>query len=168
MHPQTPVCPTCGAETEQVFLPKQSQWSIDPVIVYKAHDGSFRFPGDPNSLATKQYDAHGYERIELRSAADVRRFESQMNARELSRAQRRVERLQEGRERREHELRGNLRQAMQSMSPFGRAVARAAMAKNDAKPREYAREIGFHVDVFSNSRSNREESRDAQGRRRRD
>lgn len=167
MWPQTPDCPTCGAKTEQIHLPKQTTWTCDPVVVYKAPDG-FRFPGDPNSASTARYDKMGYERIELRNAADVRRFETVMNKREWSRAARRVEAMQAHREMRESATRSELRRLMGSMSERGRAVARAAMARNDAKPRERAREVGFHVDVFSNSRSNREESRDAQGRRRRD
>lgn len=165
--PATPPCPECGAATEQIHLPRQSTWTCDPVIVYKAPDG-FRFPGDPNSKTTAQYDKAGYERIELRSAADVRRFETVMNKREYSRAARRVEAMQAHREMRESASRSELRNAMASMSERGRAVARAAMRMNDNKPRERAKEVGFHVDVYSNSRSNREESRDAQGRRRRD
>lgn len=167
MHPATPPCPSCGAETIQIFLPKSASWTCDPVVVYKAPDG-FRFPGDPNSLSTARYDKMGYERIELRNAADVRRFETVMNKRELSRAARRVEAMQAHREARESASRSELRNAMASMSERGRAVARAAMRLNDNKPRERAQSVGFHVDVYSNSRSNREESRDAQGRRRGD
>ena len=168
MWPETPDCPECGAKTEQVHLPKQMTWTCDPVVVFKAPDGSFRFPGDPNSLSVSRYEKQGFERIELRGAADVRRFETVMNKREYSRAARRVEAMQAHREQREAATRSELRRLMGSMSERGRAVARAAMARNDNKPRERARDVGFHVDVYSNSRSNREESRDAQGRRRRD
>lgn len=168
MYPNTPPCETCGAPTEQIHLPPQSVWTLDPVVVYRAPDGTFRFPGDGNSLSTRNYDRQGLERIELRSAADVRRFQSHMNKREFAQAQRRVERLQELSERRTREMRSELRQRMQSMSEFGKAVARAAMNRNDAKPAPRAHDPGFHVDAFENNRSNREESRDAQGRRRRD
>ena len=167
MWPETPDCPECGAKTEQVLLPKQTTWNCDPVVIYRAPDG-FRFPGDPNSLSTARYDKMGYERIELRNAAEVRRFETVMNKREYSRAARRVEAMQAHREQRESATRSELRRLMSAMSERGRAVARAAMAKNDSKPREKATDVGFHVEVYSNSRSNREESRDAQGRRRRD
>jgi hypothetical protein len=166
--PNTPPCPECGASTEQIHLPRQTQWTCDPVIVYKASDGSFRFPGDTSGVGTHKYDRLGYERIELRSAADVRRFETVMNKRELSRASRRVEAMQAAREARESETRRELRRQMESMSERGRAVARAAMSMNDNKRRESAKEVGFHVEAFSYDHSNRDESRDAQGRRRRD
>lgn len=168
MYPQTPPCPTCQSPTEQIHLPKRVAWSCDPVLVFRAPDGTFRFPGDPNGTQVRKYEQDGFERIELRSAADVRRFENQMNQREYARAQRRVERMQEHRENRERMTRSELRRLMQSMTPFGRAVARAAMSRNDQKPRPRASDPGFHVDVFSNYRSNRETSYDPQGRRRRD
>lgn len=166
--PNTPVCPTCGAPTEQIHLPPQTTWTLDPVVVYRAPDGSIRFPGDTTGVATAKYDRLGYERVELRSAAEVRRFEAHMEKTEFAHAQRRAERLQALRERRESELRSELFHRMHTMSPFGRAVARAAIARNNAKPVARARESGFHVDVYSNDRSNRDESRGPDGRRRRD
>lgn len=166
--PKTPPCPDCGSETEQMMLPPSSRSNADPVIVFQAPDGTFRFPGDPNGLSVKKYEQSGFTRVELRGAADVRRFESQMNKREYSLAMRRVERKQELSEQRESHTRSELRHLMGSMTPFGRALAREAMRRNDNKPREKARDLGFHVDVFSNNRSNRDESRDSSGRRRRD
>lgn len=166
--PATPPCPDCGATTEQIHLPRAVQHSIDPVVVYKAPDGSFRFPGDPNGLSSANYSRQGFERIELRSAADVRRFERVMNKREYARASRRIERLHQQREQRESATRSELRRLMSTMTPRGRAIARAAIERNNAKPQPRTHDAGFHVDAFSNDRSNREESRDAQGRRRRD
>ena len=168
MYPATPSCPECGAATEQVHLPPRSRWTLDPVIVFRDADGSFRFPGGTDAVSCGKYERAGLERIELRSAADVRRFEGVMNVREYARASRRVERAQQQRELRESHTRSELHHLMQSMSPAGRAIARAAIARNNAKPLMRAREAGFHVDAFSNDRSNRETSRDGQGRRRRD
>lgn len=168
MYPATPPCPDCGAPTEQIHLPRAVTWSIDPVVVYRAPDGSIRFPGDTNGAGAGKYDRLGYDRVELRSAADVRRFESQMNRAEYSRAERIMERRQAARESREKATRSDLFHAMQSMSTFGRALARAAVARNNAKAIERARDSGFHVEAFSYDRSNRSESRDAEGRRRRD
>lgn len=166
--PKTPACPTCDKPTEQVHLPKRVQWRADPIIVFKGHDGQYRFPGDPQGAVAAGYARDGFERIELRDAADVRRFEKHMNAHEFRRASRRAEIQQRMREHRESLSRSDLRALMQSMSPAGRAIARAAMRRNDGKPREHAKEAGFHSEVYSNDRSNRDESRDAQGRRRRD
>lgn len=167
-YPTTPPCSTCGQPTEQVHLPPSTRWTLDPVVVYRAPDGSYRFPGDTNGQGAAKYDRAGLERIELRSFADVRRFESTMNATERAVAERRVERMQALSAQRTARTRGDLRQAMQSMSRRGRDVARAAMARNDGKPGPQVSDANFHVDVFSNDRSNREESRGPDGRRRRD
>ncbi len=166
--PATPACPECGAETVQVHLPPRTAWSLDPVIVFRAPDGSFRFPGGTDALSCGKYEKAGLERIELRSAADVRRFEGVMNKREYARAERRVERSQLHRGMRESATRSELRRLMSNMTTFGRDVARAAMARNDAKPGLRTREANFHLEAFSYDHSNRPESRDAQGRRRRD
>lgn len=165
--PRTPVCPTCGLATVQRHLPPQVASSIDPVIIFQAADGTFRFPGDPSGISAHQYAREGMSRIELRSAADVRRFESHMNKRELAISHRRVEKMQEMREDRERRMRSELRNSMQHMSEKGRDLARAAMRKADNEPRPQARDAGFHVQALSYDRSNREESRDAHGRRRR-
>lgn len=166
--PITPTCPNCGAPTEQVHLPKAVQWRADPVIVFRGPDGQYRFPGDANGLQASTYRKQGFEQIELRGAADVRRFESHMNKHESRWASRRAEIQQRMREAREQSSRSDLRGLMQSMSERGRAIARAAMRRNDDKPREHAKDAGFHSEVYSFDRSNRDESRDAQGRRRRD
>ena len=166
--PHTPVCPTCAEPTEQVHLPRSVQWRPDPVIVFRGPDGQYRFPGDANGLQATTYRRQGFEQIELRGAADVRRFEAHMNKHEYRRAARRAELQQRMREARESESRSELRARMQSMSERGRAIAREAMRRNDDKPREHAKDAGFHSEVYAYDRSNRDASRDAQGRRRRD
>ena len=166
--PRTPVCPICGLATVQRHLPPAVKSSIDPVVIFQTQDGSFRFPGDPNGLSAATYARQGMTRIELRSAVDVQRFSSHMNKQELARSHRKVEIKQQMREQRESAMRSNLRNAMSSMSAKGRDLAREMMRRADAEPRERARDGGFHVQAFEYNRSNREESRDPSGRRRRD
>ncbi len=166
--PKTPDCKVCLGPTVQVHLPKAVQWSVDPVVVFKAPDGSFRFPGDTNGKMAHQYAKEGLERIEIRGAAEMRSFEGKMNAREQSILNRRFEAQQEQREKRQHVNRSELHHRMSSMSNHGRAVARAAMGRNDAKPVKRPGEPGFASEVYSYDRSNREESRGPDGRRRRD
>lgn len=166
--PSTPPCPVCNEPTVQRHLPPRVAASIDPVVIFQAADGSFRFPGDPNGKSAHDYARQGFNRIELRSAADVRRFESHMNKQELSISHRRVEQKQRMREHREREMRAQLRQSMSSMTEYGRDLARAAMRKADREPSERARDGGFHLQAFEYDRSNREESRGPDGRRRRD
>ena len=165
-----PPCEICNQSTYQSLDTsyRRNHQSPDAVVVFKAPDGSFRFPGDPNGLSAANYARSGFTRLELRSAADVRRFESTMNKQEYARAERRIAQMQQMRSRRESINRGNLRAEMQHFSRFGRDVARTAMDRNDAKPGLKARESGFFVDVYSNNRTNRDESRDDRGRRRRD
>jgi len=168
MHPTTPPCPDCGAETEQIHLPKAVQWRPDPVIIYRAKDGSYRFPGDAGGLSAHNYNKQGFERVEIRGATEMRRFESHMNKHEYARAQRAVEMKQRGREERERVSRGELRRVMPQMSERGRSLAREVMRRNDNKPKDRASSAEFHNQAYSFDRSNREESRDTDGRRRRD
>lgn len=166
--PQTPPCPECQAPTEQTLLPKAVRWTVDPVVVYQTPEGDCRFPGDPNGRSAKYYEKLGYQRLELRDAQDVRRFEKHMNQREYSQAMRRSEAMARMSEEQEKARRSELRNAMQGFSERGKALARAAMRQVDQKPREYAKSTGFHSEVYSFDRSNRAESRDPAGRRRRD
>jgi len=165
--PATPPCLDCGAATIQVHLPKAASY-VDPIIVYQAPDGSLRFPGARNGRTVAGYESAGYRRMEIRGAADMRRFESSMNARESSIMARKLEQKLAAREQRESVNRSDLRGRMQSMTTMGRDVARAAMRHNDNKPRERTADPGFHSEVYSNDRSSREISRDSQGRRHRD
>lgn len=166
--PKTPACPTCGGSTVQAFLPKAVTWTADPVVVFQAPDGTFRFPGEADGAATRRYEALGYTRIDVRNAVEMRRLERRVSAHDRSVMARRAEAKQANREAREAQTRSILRQQMARMSPFGRAVARAAMAQNDAKPRERGGDPGFHSEAYAYDRSNREASRDGSGRRRRD
>lgn len=168
MHPATPPCLDCGAETEQIHLPKSVRWTPEPVVVYQATDGSMRFPGNKEGLSAANYEKQGFTRIEIRGAAEMRRLEQHMNKHEYSRAQRAVEHRQMQREMRETHSRAELRRLMSGMSERGRDLARAVMRRNDDKPRMRAADPGFYSEVFSMDRSNRDESRDNQGRRRRD
>lgn len=168
MYPAMPTCPDCGAETTHDMSVGQRQSTADPVVVFRGPDGQIRFPGDANGASAANYARQGFERIEIRGAAEMRRFERGMNAQEYSRAARKVEHRQMQREAREKVLRSELRQRMQSMSTAGRTIARAVMERNDNRPRERVADANFHSEVYSFNRSNRDESRDAQGRRRRD
>lgn len=168
MYPETPDCPDCGAKTEQIHLPKSARWSPEPVIIFRAPDGTYRFPGDGNGLSAKNYEQQGFERMEIRGAVEMRRFEGRMNKSEMARAERHFEQRQQQREERQRETRARLRDAMANMSEYGKAVARAAMAQGDTKPTKRVNDCGFHSEVYAYNRSNREESRDERGMRRRD
>lgn len=168
-YPAVPPCPTCGSSnTEQYHPPPRTRWSIDPIVIYRAPDGTFRYPGEANGQSAAAYDRQGFTRVEMRTAADVRRVEAEVERHEMATAARRSEYRQFMREQRESANRSELRHRMRSMSRFGRDVARRAMEQGDARPRRATAPRGFFVEVMSQNRSNRDESRDGQGRRRRD
>ena len=176
--PKTPPCPHCGETTEQVHLSRQDRaTTVDPVVVYQAADGTFRFPPDTTTSSTAMYDQQGLTRIELRGWADVRRFEKHFNKAQLSDISRRVERQQEAFERGEKERRSEIRRCLEQgfsipdvdergvptgrmrrveLSGFGRKVLEHAMANNDRKGGPRAREAGFRVSAYSDDRSNRD------------
>lgn len=167
--PAVPPCEKChSTDTEQAHLPPDARCYIDPIVVFQAPDGSYRFPGDISGPMTAQYRRQGYQEVTLRSATDVRRFESHINAGQHETDERRCEQRQRMQELREATSRSDLRHAMKSMSRRNRDLAREAMAQNDAKPRPRPRDGGFHVEALSYDHSNRMESRDPDGRRRRD
>lgn len=167
--PNTPPCPACGAATEQMHLPRAAYSNPDPIVVFQANDGSYRYPGDRSGASVANYRKLGYKEIELRNFAEVRRFEQSVNQQEDSKRAMTVEGREQQRQLREAVSRGELRRQMGQMSHLGRDLARAAMTRNDRKPRERATgSSGFHSEAYSYTRSNREESRGTDGRRRRD
>ncbi len=190
MWPETPACPHCGEKTEQAHLPKAVQWTPEPVVVFQAPDGSVRFPGDRNGLSARNYERQGFNRIEIRGAAEMRHFEKHMTKAEFSRAQRTVERKLQQREENDSRRAADIRHGLQQgfripeldpktgqrtgrmttvhLSERGRAMMMANHARGEARPRPRAGDPGFFSEVYSMDRSNREDSRDEQGRRRRD
>lgn len=189
MHPATHPCPHCGGETEQIHLPKHQAWSVDPVVVFKAPDGSVRFPGDPNGVSAASYRKQGFEEVQIRGAYEMRRFEKAMDRHEYSRAQRRVEAACAQREandaQRAAEIRRGLEQGFRvpeyddrgrptgkmttiRLTERGRAIMRAAQEAGSRRPKPSFSGAGFHSEIYSYDRSNRDESRGSDGRRRRD
>lgn len=164
-----PACPACGGTVTRVYLPPRVQWRADPVVVYQAPDGTFRYPGATESASTAHYDRLGYTRVELRSAPDVRRFERQVNQHERAENQQRVEAQHRQRESMEGRNRSDLFHRMKTMSAAGRAIAQTAIDRNIARhQQERTREPGFRIEAYSEDRSSREVTRSSDGRRRRD
>lgn len=179
-------CPKCGSPSIKTFLPSGANTNPDPVIVYKAADGSFRYPGDGAGLSAANYDKLGYERVEIRGWADMRRFEATVNRQQRSEIARRVERQLEVHEAQvkmrrsdvingmrngfaipETDAQGRRTGRMKSvrMSAAGADILRACMDRNDGKPRPRTFDSGFHSQCYSFDRSNRDESRRSDGKR---
>ncbi len=167
-YPAVPPCEKCDStHTEQAHLPKQTQWSVAPVVVFRAPDGTCRFPGEADGSSARRYAAAGYTEVSIRNATEMRAFEGRMNREEQTRANQAFERKEQQREASESARRSDLRQEMLKMTPYGKDLARAAMALAD-QVRRAPHQVGFHSEVYANDRSNRDDSRDSQGRRRRD
>lgn len=166
--PAVPPCEKCASpDTEQAHLPPRIRWTVAPVIVFRAPDGTHRFPGEADGASARKYAAQGFTRVEIRSATDMRRFERTMNRDEQRRATDAFERAEHQRSRSETARRRALYHEMEHMTPLGRDLAREAMARGDAI-RRAPHVVGFHSEIYNVDRSNREDSRDSQGRRRRD
>lgn len=163
-----PPCEKCGAPTQRIFLPPRTTWTAAPVVVFRAPDGSFRYPGAADGIAVKSYEKLGYDRVELRGFADVRRFERTVNQQERARMAAHVEARHRGRLLQESTTRPELYRHMKTMSNAGRDVARAAVELGNARPQEQTSDPGFRVEVYSDDRSSRDASRGSDGRRRRD
>lgn len=183
-------CPKCESESEKAYIPSHlSASNPDPIVVFKAPDGTFRFPGDQNGVSAEQYRTLGYDRVELRGFADVRRFERTVNTQQASEMARRVERQLEAKEIGEKarrsdilnalrnggmipalDARGNRTGRMKSIqfTEAGKELMRQAIDRNDRKPGPRAHDTGFHSEVYNFDRSNREDSRRSDGRRNRD
>lgn len=188
--PKTPPCEKCSGDTEQIHLPKSVRSYAPAVVVFQAPDGSFRYPGSADGLSAHSYEKMGYTRVEAQGWAAVRSLEKKLNSHERSVMERSIERKQALHEAavkmRRSEVYAGLagsfvvpeidpvtkkatgRMKSCKLSPIGRDVMRAAMERNDAKPGPRMRDPNTFVEVYSQDRSNREESRDAQGRRRHD
>ena len=173
----------------QIHLPQRARIAPPAVVVFQAPDGTFRFPGDPNGLTAAKYEKLGYTRQEHRGWAEVRKLESRVNKQQYSEIMRKVEREQEWKETGTHARRSDFHHGLHAgfqipeteerivrgrrvmvrtgrmkhvkLGAMGRDVAMAAVERNNRKPGPTAREAGFHVEVYSNDRSNR----DGHGRR---
>lgn len=150
-------CPDCGKIVhvgDWPFCPHESvrrtYGSIEPIVVFRAADGSIRIPGS-NTKATPE----GCERIEIRDIQTLSKFDSHYREqlrRENSdlraihdQAYTEVEKIN----------RSSLRQAMQHMTPFGRALAEHAMRQNDARRRPRGEEFEGGFSVLHYDASNR-------------
>src|SRR2546427_11654713 len=102
--------------------------NFDPVVIFRDSDGQYRFPG-----SSKESTPKGSQRIELRTTAQVRKFEREMSAREKRHAESKMEKRDAFFSELHRRNRSELRQRMQHMSARGREFAEMAIARNGAK-----------------------------------
>jgi|SRR2546426_12404272 len=134
------ICPNCNQEISTGDWPwclpsggheptrPSNAARFEPVLIFRDSDGQFRFPG-----SSKEPTPKGSERIELRTTAQVRRFEREMSARQKRQAESKMERRDAFFSELQRRNRSELRQQMQHMSARGREFAEMAIARNNAK-----------------------------------
>lgn len=164
IHENILPCRTCEKPACRVLLPprrSQNAQPFDPVVVFQEQDGSYRFPGNSSDVVPASC-----RKIELRSTAEVRKFESKMNSLERQEYQQRREACSRAENQywdaRRQQSRQSLRKDMENMSPQGRMFAEFAMRQRDRQLAQRSDSVEaakfdphFRVDVFTSDRSNR-------------
>lgn len=145
-------CPKCQGTTHRIYLPNggnSDACNIDPVVVHRAADGSYRFPGRSDAVVPE-----GYEKVELRTIRQIEQFERDVNKQHASLIGRRVEIEEQRFNAAQAVRRARLRSAMVHMSALGRMFAAAAMRRGDShRIRSY--DPGFHLEILHQDASNR-------------
>lgn len=127
---------------------------FDPPVIARDAAGNIRY-----LMNSQAPIPEGYQRVELKTIHDVRRFEREVNDRERAAADRHLSAREKQFSEKQAINRRELRTAMDGMSNYGRDFAREAIERGNNR-RPQTREVGFHLDVFSNDSSNREVHRD--------
>jgi hypothetical protein len=104
----------------------------------------------------------GFERVELRTLSEIESFERKMNKKFSSEAAQHNDSEEVFFGKMKDKARSDLRQAMQQMSPAGRAFAEFAIAFNNQRPRKTS-EVGFHLNILHYDSANREPYRPGRG-----
>jgi putative FmdB family regulatory protein len=182
INEETQTCrwPECDGVAERIFVSvsgigERYAQPFTPVVYHQAPDGAVSFPGRSDELPPP-----GYEKVELKTVREIRKFEAEMNRREYAvwqEHQENVDRARQDNVKRRREdiqalMRGEGRQVttidehgnertvtLNGFSRFGRNLARIAIDHANNKPREKF-DPNFHVQVFSQDSSNRRPWRD--------
>lgn len=157
------ICKDCGQELEIGSWPYCPHGStrgtfaagFDPVVIHRDAQGNFRYPAHVNAPIPE-----GFQKVELRTTHEVRAFEAEVNQRERAKADMNLSQRESAFSLQQAARRRDLRSDMNHMSEQGRDFARLAMDRTNNR-RAVPRDVGFHLDVFSNNSSNREVHRDA-------
>jgi len=148
-------CPDCHGPTEKILLPSGLNAShFDPVVVHRDKAGNIRYPGAADAPLPA-----GFERVELRTFADIDRFSRQVNVSERRKIDQEVSRQQHAIDVTESRMRPELRAAMARMTPQQRAFAEVAIAANNAR-RPRTTDANFFLEAREYDGSNREAYRD--------
>lgn len=152
--------------------------AFSPPVIYMNAKGEMRFPGHSESKETKRLEKLGFERKELKTIHEIRKFEASMNQKERVKYDRFITAKNARFAAQQRPNRDELRQALATgrmvmrdaetgekyvgeINEKQKGVIRAAMEYTDNRRTSDPNfDAGFHLDAFSNDFSNREEHRD--------
>lgn len=161
-------CANCGAELQigdYPFCPHGSIYPnaaqhFDPIVVHVSGDGQYRFPASTDAAVPS-----GYRKVEIRTIQEADRVSREVNRSEdqtLRAVQRQSDESRMATRSRNRAFMNNLRNRMSAHGRQFLDQAREYQEQKD-KQRENSRprSTNFHIDVFANDSSNREQHRDA-------
>ncbi len=159
----SPSCPTCQGPMQRIYIaPGVPATHCEAILVFKAADGSFKFPGR-NDAPTP----NGCTRLELQPV-EARRVLRQASAQERELAERYNEAEIQAYEQSQSVNRSDLFHRMKSMNPRDRAFAQLAIDYANSRPIRKAPDAEIHSEALEFDSSNREgwADRDRHGRSR--
>jgi hypothetical protein len=133
----------------------RSGQTISTIVVHVDKHGNVSFPGRNDATVPP-----GFQKVELTTLAQARKFTNAFNQRESAEAEQREQVKRDEFEALQQMNRSDLRQSMQRMSPLGRDFANYAMERNNNRPRRNTQANGY-FEVAEFDSSNREAQRDA-------
>lgn len=162
-YEETRPCPTCGQSaswTPSFNYTSRAAQPFSPVVVHRDASGAIRYPGSASAPVPP-----GFERVELTSLSEVRRFEAEVNKRENVE----IQKFDYNRRRNiDEQIKANreaLADRLREFTPRGRNFYDRARAQAEEKrERTHSKApsgSNFHVEAFSFDSSNREQHRDA-------
>lgn len=149
---ETTKCSNCGKEVQHgdwPYCPHESTFSLnaqrfDPVVYFENADGKTRIPGRSDTPTPP-----GYQRVELKTLAEVRSFERRLGQRDYEQHEQSAARDSAACEVARTKLRRELRSEMERMSNEGRDFARYAIEQTNNRPRRRFDPRGVRIEVFS-------------------
>lgn len=128
---ENPRCPECRGKGEILWTTGRSQGFLkEAVLVFRLPDGRYSFPGTNQARTPK-----GAERLELRSAGEVRAVMREYNAGERSRGAAQEERYLEVAEQQQSARRATLHHLMgRESDPTARDLYREALERAHYEP----------------------------------
>ncbi len=119
--------PMCGGDPAR-HVPADGRFAqgFDPVVIHRDAAGNIRYPANGSAPVPE-----GYQRVELRTIHEVRKFEAEVNQREHAASDQHLSAREKQFSEKQAANRRELRTAMDGMSNYGRDFAREAIERGN-------------------------------------